>query len=78
MTHEAEQIRPYMGYLYVYRDENDLIKTMVHKFYLDEQELWEEQINTISKREYNKKIFWNQVEKYQNEIDQYNEKTKNK
>jgi hypothetical protein len=67
----TEEFRPYLAYLRVGYDEQNKIFTAIYKFYLDEQNLWEEQLNAIVSSDYLKDQFWDQVKKSQLEIDRY-------
>lgn len=61
--------RPYLYYLSVKYDDNNEIVTDKIKFYLDEQNLWEQQLNAVTSNEFAKQQFWKQVKQELAKID---------
>lgn len=54
--------RPYFYYLSVKNDNKNEIVTDKIKFYLDEQDQWEQQLNAVTTNEFAKQQFWKTVE----------------
>jgi hypothetical protein len=55
------EFRPYVYFLSVkYNDKKEIVTDKI-KFYLDEQDQWEEQLNLVTTNEFAKQQFWKSV-----------------
>lgn len=55
------EFRPYVSMiLFKYNINKDIVRT-IYKFYLDEKETWEEQLESLNLRQYQKDNFWKTV-----------------